>query len=214
MVGCQFRFHPLYLKLKEILSSKRLGPPISARSAYGEYLPAWHPWEDYRKSYSAQEELGGGAILTLIHPLDYLYDLFGYPLETQCMMRRVPFLETFVEDDCAIINMKFPSSLLASVQVDFFQKPPVHILCIQCEGGELRLDFLVGRLDIVEKKGLTQTLVVPNGFERNALFLAEMEHFMASISSGRQTDIPFEQGMDVLNIAIEAKEYGKIQSRQ
>ena len=72
LVGFQFRFHPGLLKIKEILASGEVGRPIDVRAHWGEYLPDWHPWEDYRKSYSARADLGGGAALTLSHPLDFL----------------------------------------------------------------------------------------------------------------------------------------------
>ena len=77
MMGCQFRFHPLLISLRNQLFEGRLGNVLGARAEWGEYLPDWHPWEDHRKSYSARPELGGGVVLTLIHPLDYLYWLFG-----------------------------------------------------------------------------------------------------------------------------------------
>ncbi|MEI2709772.1 MAG: hypothetical protein V9E96_12270 [Chitinophagaceae bacterium] len=43
---------------------------MNIQTFWGEYLPAWHPWEDYRTSYAAQKENGGGAALTLSHDID------------------------------------------------------------------------------------------------------------------------------------------------
>ena len=67
LVGFQFRYHPALRKIVQVLSSGEVGKPVSFRAHWGEYLPAWHPWEDYRKSYSARKDLGGGVILTLTH---------------------------------------------------------------------------------------------------------------------------------------------------
>ena len=39
------------------------GRLVSARAQFGQYLPDWHPWEDYRASYSGRADLGGGALL-------------------------------------------------------------------------------------------------------------------------------------------------------
>jgi len=72
LVGFQFRFHPGLQRLSRLLAEGVIGRPLSARACWGEYLPGWHPWEDYRQSYSARPELGGGVILTLCHPFDYL----------------------------------------------------------------------------------------------------------------------------------------------
>jgi predicted dehydrogenase len=60
-----------------LLSEGAIGRPISFRAVYAEYLPGMHPWEDYRQGYSARRELGGGVILTLCHPLDYVRGLLG-----------------------------------------------------------------------------------------------------------------------------------------
>ena len=48
LVGFQFRYHPGLQQIAEILQSGQVGRPISFRAHWGEYLPAWHPWEDYR----------------------------------------------------------------------------------------------------------------------------------------------------------------------
>ena len=68
LVGYQFRFHPGIKKIKEILKNKVVGVPLSVRCEWGEYLPDWHPWEDYRKSYSARKDLGGGRCVDVIPP--------------------------------------------------------------------------------------------------------------------------------------------------
>ena len=72
-VGCQFRFHENLEKIKSWLEEGKLGKIFSVSVDMGEYLPDWHPGEDYRQSYSAKEEMGGGVVLTLIHDLDYLF---------------------------------------------------------------------------------------------------------------------------------------------
>ena len=63
LVGSNWKFYPLFQKMKEILESGRLGKVLSARCEFGQYLPDWHPWEDYRKGYSANKKLGGGVLL-------------------------------------------------------------------------------------------------------------------------------------------------------
>ena len=58
MLGCQFRFHPLLAELRSMIQEGRLGRIVGATAEYGDYLPSWHPWKDYRKSYSARKDLG------------------------------------------------------------------------------------------------------------------------------------------------------------
>lgn len=80
LIGYHFRFHPGLQQIASLLRSGRLGRLLSLHAHWGEYLPSWHPWEDYRQSYSAQAALGGGVVLTLSHPLDYVLWLIKHAL--------------------------------------------------------------------------------------------------------------------------------------
>ena len=72
MLGYQMRFHPGLRRLKTLLHAGAIGRTVSARLDFGEYLPDWHPYEDYRESYAARRSLGGGVLLSQIHEFDYL----------------------------------------------------------------------------------------------------------------------------------------------
>ena len=52
LVGFQFRFHPTLRRAAQLLAEGAIGQPLSARAHWGEYLPNWHPWEDYRQGYA------------------------------------------------------------------------------------------------------------------------------------------------------------------
>lgn len=205
MIGCQFRFHPLLVSLRDQLRGGRVGDMLGARAEWGEYLPDWHPWEDHRKSYSARPELGGGVVLTLIHPLDYLYWLFGEVHDVQASMRSVPSLQTAAGDDWAEITLRFASGQIAQVHLDYVQKPPVHKLCVWGDRGRANLDFHAGTLLWESPDGGAETERVPEGFERNTMFVDEMKHFLEAVHEHRASAIPIEVGIDVLDIALKAK---------
>ena len=98
MVGYQFRFHPCFLRLRNILRSQLLGNLLGVRAAVGEYLPGWHPYEDYRQMYASRADLGGGVIVTQIHEFDYLYALFGPPQRLFSLSGHWSRLEIDTED--------------------------------------------------------------------------------------------------------------------
>ena len=103
MVGYQLRFHPAIQKLASVLESGQLGRILAVRASVGEYLPNWHPYEDYRQTYAARAELGGGVVLTLIHEFDYLYSLFGMPTRLFAAGGHLSHLEINVEDTASIL---------------------------------------------------------------------------------------------------------------
>lgn len=74
IVGYNLRFHPLILKLRKLLTGKRI---LTAQTYVGKNLAAWRPGVDYRKSYSAFKDHGGGVLRDLSHELDYMNWLLG-----------------------------------------------------------------------------------------------------------------------------------------
>jgi predicted dehydrogenase len=191
----QFRFHPGLQLIKDWLNTAPLTPPIgrplSVRVHWGEYLPGWHPWEDYRKGYSARGDLGGGVVLTLCHPLDYVCWLFGEVQSLWAFTGANSDLELDVEDT-AEIGLRFASGLIGSIHLDYVQRPPGHRLEIIGNEGTIRWDNADGAVEVYSprpqplspwERGESgwQRYPVPGGFERNDLFLAEMRHFLEVI---------------------------------
>src|SRR5215472_11850126 len=98
MVGYQLRFHPCLKALSETVKSGILGNLLGVRATIGEYLPNWHPYEDYRQMYASRADLGGGVVLSQIHEFDYLYSLFGLPTTIYAIGGHWSHFEINVED--------------------------------------------------------------------------------------------------------------------
>lgn len=206
MIGCQFRFHPLLVKLKQQIVSGRLGKVIGADARWGEYLPGWHPWEDHRKSYSARPDLGGGVILTLIHPFDYLHWLFGTAQRVQSAVASVPSLETAAGEDWADVLLEYPNCPVAHIHLDYLQRPAVHDLTVCGDKGRAVCDFQAGALTCISIDGTAETIRVPENFERNTMFIDCMRHFLQCTLDRSPTDVSLEDGIDVLKVALEAQQ--------
>src|SRR5260370_445438 len=116
MVGYNLRFHPGLIRFKELLEQGAVGTPVSARAEAGEYLPDWHPWEDYRASYSGRADLGGGALLTFSHELDSLCWVLGAPSRVTGMAAHASSLELDTEAPAELV-LPFHSGPPASLHV-------------------------------------------------------------------------------------------------
>ncbi len=121
MVGCNFRFHPGLRQVKSLLDDGRIGRVISFRSRFGHYLPDWHPWEDYRDTYSARRDLGGGVLLDRIHEIDYAAWLFGKVDAVFAWTGHESRLETDTEDNAEII-LRFRNGITGSVHLDYIRR--------------------------------------------------------------------------------------------
>lgn len=206
LVGYQFRFHPTLQLVKKWLDERAVGTPISVRVHWGEYLPDWHPWEDYRQSYSARRDLGGGVVLTLCHPFDYLRWFFG-EVESVCANTLVSNeLDLEVEGTAEAI-LSFVDGTLGSVHLDYNQRPPVHRLEIVGSEGTLRWDNRDGQaLRWDADAGDWAEHRPPEGFERNDLFLAELRHFLKIIHEAEPSRCSLEDGIRALEVALAVHE--------
>ena len=204
LVGFQFRFHPCIQRAAVLLKEGAIGQPLSAHAHYGDYMPAWHPWEDYRKSYSARDELGGGVALTLCHPLDYLRWLLGEVSSVWAFTGKISDMEINV-DDVAEIGLKFASGSVGSVHLDYYQQPPSLRFEIIGTQGTLRWDNADNILRIYRAgDGVWQELPAPANFERNDMFLDEMRHFLAVTRRQAEPVCTLADGERVLQIALAA----------
>lgn len=204
LIGYQFRFHPGLQQIKKLLDEGAIGRPYSAHAHWGEYLPGWHPWEDYRYSYSARSELGGGVILTLSHPLDYLRWLLGEVDMVGAFAERLGDLELNVEDT-AEIGLKFNSGLLASLHLDYNQRPFAHTLEIFGTQGFLRWDNSDGKVALCRSTNDSwEYFPVPAGFERNTLFLDELSHFIRVARNEESPVCSLEDGIETLRVCLAA----------
>lgn len=202
LMGFQFRFHPTLQKIASLIKDGAIGEPLSAHAHWGEYLPNWHPWEDYRNSYSARSNLGGGVVLTLSHPLDYLRWLMGEVDNVFAFTGRNSGLGIEVED-VAEIGLHFAGGKTGMVHLDYFQQPATHRLEIIGNGGTLNWDNADGSLRFYKASSSnTKLFTPPEGFERNKMFLEEMIHFRAVARGEAEPVCSLEDGIRALEIAL------------
>jgi len=206
MIGYNFRFHPQLRRMKELLDRGVIGKVVSARAEVGQYLPDWHPGEDYCKGYAARKELGGGVILTLIHEIDYLSWLLGKPEAVFCFADRLSDLKLNVEDTAEIL-VRFRGGMVGAVHLDYIQRAPSRSAQVVGMKGTMLWDYFKGELRVYSAKVKKWTVYRdPKNFDRNEMFLDEMKHFIACVRGGRQATIPLSEGMRSLRIALAAKQ--------
>ena len=205
LVGFQLRFHPTLRKAAELLAAGAIGRPVSARAAWAEYLPAWHPWEDYRAGYAARADLGGGVLLTLCHPFDYLRMLLGEYRVVSALGGSLGDLGLAVED-LAEVGVRFESGAVGTIHVDYLQQPPSHTLEITGTQGSLRWDNADGSLTLFRAgEPGPETFLPPQGFERNTLFLDELRNFIAAAQGEAEPLCTLDDGARALEIVLEAR---------
>jgi predicted dehydrogenase len=200
LVGFQFRFHPGLLHAKQLISDGEIGRIISAHVHFGEYLPAWHPWEDYRKGYAARADMGGGVVLTQCHSLDYLPWLVGTVEAVWGFTGKISDLEVDVEDT-AKIGLRFAGGMLGSLHLDYNQQPPRHEFEVIGTKGSLRWDLADGATRIYRAETKDWDVYpLPAGWERNAMFMEQMKHFVDVVKREAEPSCTLDDGINVQRI--------------
>ena len=206
LVGFQLRYHPTLRLAAERIAAGEIGAVQSARAHWGEYLPNWHPWEDYRQGYAARADLGGGVILTLSHPLDYLRFVIGEVQDVWAFTAQSGDLGLPVEDS-AEIGLRFASGAVGSVHLDYLQQPASHTLEVIGAAGTLRWNAADGALSIYSPAAQSwQVHMPPDGFERNWLFMEEMRNFVAVARGEAAPACTLDDGVRALEIALAARD--------
>lgn len=181
-VGCQHRFNPLLVKAREIYRSGALGQIVSVGCTMGEYLPNYHPNEDYRAGYAAKEKLGGGVMRTQIHDINYLRWICG-ELGLLCAYGgKTSELEIDVEDNVTAL-LGTAEGITVSLHMDYLQKKPYRILEVLGIDGGFRWSYHDNVLKHWDGAGVVTTYGQEAALNRNQLFLDCMTDFLRCIQN-------------------------------
>jgi len=132
--GNSLRFHPAITLLVAAMQNEDLGRAVECHAHFGTFMPGWHPYEDYRGTYAARKELGGGVLLTSIHEIDLVHHLFGDGTVTGAYVGRIQLDEIDVEDTAHLL-LKLERCGVANVSLNFFERPADRFLKVVFERG-------------------------------------------------------------------------------
>ena len=204
-VAYQLRFHPGFVRLRELLAAGAVGRVLSVRAEVGEYLPGFHPYEDYRRMYASQRALGGGVTLSQIHELDYLCALFGAPRRVFSMGGQVSSLEVDV-DDLAVSLLEFAradgSALFVELHQDFVQRPAQRSCTVMGEQGRLVWSLSGRFLEHCDETGRVIERCDYAALPRNQAFLDELANFLGCVIRGEPCSPSVREGALSLEVAV------------
>jgi predicted dehydrogenase len=205
LVGCNMRFHPGLIMVKRLLAERAIGRVIAARVEVGQYLPDWHPWEDYRQTYSARADLGGGVILDAIHEIDYSRWLLGEVVGVFCLAAKISRLEIDTEDTAALL-LRFENEAVGEIHLDYIQRAYSRSCHIIGEEGTIHWDYVAGEVRCYSAHTKDwQVFRNPAGWDANNMYLDEMQHFINCLARRATPEQDLGEAARVLNIALAAK---------
>lgn len=202
-VGFNLRFHPIVREVSRIISTNRYGKVLKADLFVGEYLPLWHPYEDYRASYAAKKELGGGALRTLCHEIDLAQYWFGDYNKVFSKVSKISGLDINVDDNTDILA-EMKNGILLKITMDYLNPVLERRGRILFEKGLLEYDF--SNLDITFTDYATKEcklLLKVENYDYNAQYRCQMERF---INKSNEEICTLEEGINVARIIDKCEE--------
>jgi len=184
-VGYNLMFHPIIGAMKEFIDTNDLGNIINLQCQFGQWLPLWHPYEDYEKAYYARKDLGGGVALTLIHEVQMAIEFAGDPLEVAGFVTNSDLLKLDV-DVISDAMVKHKSGCVSQIHLDYIQKPQHRSGLISFERGWLSYDYNQSRV-IAQgtEDDLPREIWSDEKYDMNEMYVDEMKEFINYVEEGR-----------------------------
>lgn len=143
-VAYNLRFHPIVRRMKAIADSEQV---LSVQAYVGQYLPTWRSGTDYRSSYSADANRGGGVLRDLSHELDYLNWMLGGWESVTALGGHVSSLE-ISSDDAFSLLMKTPKCPIVSVQLNYLDRRARRSIIMNSNNHTYEADLIAGTFAI------------------------------------------------------------------
>lgn len=189
-VGYCMQFYKPFMKIKNILKNGKLGKIYYMRVSVGQDLRGWRPGRDYSKIYSAKREKGGGAMLDLVHDINYpAWLLDDILVPKRALVRKISDLKINTEDLAENIFIAKKSGAVVSVHQDYIRIP-----------GKRSLEIIGSKSSLMWDSSDTE--------DRNKMYQREIKFFLNKIKSGGSFSNVNEAIRDVQNVEY-LKKYGK-----
>ncbi len=150
-VGYNLRFHPLILKLKNIIKKRKIWNVLVTS---GSFLPNWRKNIDYKSSYSSKKK-SGGVLLDLSHEIDYVSWLFGDLKILHSLNNRLSDLK-ISSDDNLNLSAKTKNNINIQINLNYFFKIPKRQILVDGKNLSIDLDLISNKLKIIDNNKLKQ----------------------------------------------------------
>jgi predicted dehydrogenase len=203
--SCTMRFHPAIRKAKEIIDSGKVGRVAAFTHHFGEHLPRWHPWEDYRNFYISKRVTGACREIVPFE-LVWLTWLCGEPTTITALTGRVGDLDSDIDDVYQIL-LRFSSGCLGHLQVDALQMAGYRQTRFVCTEGVVAWDWDARHVRVFSADGSwreypdTYTQTSTEGF-----YIDETAAFVAAVRGESPWPHSLTADRRILDLLLKAEE--------
>lgn len=189
-VACPLRYTKVIQYIKNEIAVDNV---IGIRSISSSYLPDWRIDVDYRKSYSANKDMGGGVSIDLIHEWDYINYLFGIPRRVSSFLGKVSDLELDCED-YAIYIAQYENKI-AELHLDYFGKKNLREVMLFTKDDTIVGDLIKSKITYLKSGKVVELAETRDDFHKQ-----ELKHFMKIIEGAAVCDNGINEALQILEL--------------
>lgn len=201
MVGLCFRYHEGLRRAKKYLDAGQIGRLVSVRALVGEHLPDVRP--DYRDLFSAQR---GGAF-DLMHDIDLAIWYAGQPVRAIHAFSGSYSDIGIAAPDVAEILIDFADRCVASMHLDFFQRPRRRQIELIGTAGVIIVEFARWECCTVSVCQATtgKWQIEEIATDRDDMFSAEDREFLQAVAENQPVACTIAEARKSLEVVVAAQ---------
>lgn len=202
--SCTFLYYTPVKMIKNLLDEGKIGKILAFQYHMGQYLPDWHPWEDYRNVYFSKKKTGACREM-LAFELIWLNFLMGS--EVKQIFGNIARLTDLAmsADDIYLAGLKYKNGILGNIIIDVISRKPFRTLRILGSDGVLeweRADSTIKIYDAKSKKN--KKIIVPKGrpeagyINEEEMYNCEIKAFLEAIGKKKKYPHTFRDNSQLL----------------
>jgi predicted dehydrogenase len=194
-VACNLRFLDCMKFIKAQISTNNNLRLNEVNVYCGSYLPEWRPGVNFRQTYSANAELGGGVHLDLIHELDYLYWFFGIP---KVVFRNIKNNSSLAVNSIDYANYALDyGSFSANVVLNYYRRDTKRSFELVFEDETWYVDLLKNQIYCNDRIIFSSEQILMDTYEK------QIQYFFDILKNKTETFNTIKDAFNVLKICME-----------
>lgn len=214
--SCTFLYYTPVKMIKKMLDEGAIGQILAFQYHGGQYLPDWHPWEDYRQVYFSKKETGACREMLPFELIWLSWLVQSSVVEVSGLMSKISDLEMDA-DDILFANLKYENGVLGSFAFDVVSRKPFRTLRILGTDGVLhweRSDSVISVFNV--RSGKTENIIVPKGhpetgyINEEEMYNDEIKAFLDAIREKKKYSHTFRDNYRLLHVLFALEKSNQI----
>jgi len=204
--SCTFQYHPAVKKIKNIVDSKKIGKVLAYNYHLGQYLPDWHPWEDYRQVYFSKKETGACREM-FPYELKWLNMIVNSEVKlVKGIIRKISDLDMTADDFYSAI-VEYKNKVIGNLVIDVISRTPKRTLRLIGTEGILEWEWLDDLIKVYSSKNKEWINIALTRGEQQDGYVAtedmyheEIKDFLDTIRENKNFHYTFQDDLKVLKV--------------